>query len=229
MDVDPDHGGMTSLRALVDEHGQMPAGPRVRTGSGGWHLYYQHPSQTIRNSAGTHLGTGIDIRGDGGYVIAPPSQHHSRTAYEWRGLDLPVPNLPDWALERLTHAPTRQQSVPSAATTIGRPDAWARAALTGETETVSNAPEGTRNQTLNRAAFCLGQIVATGALDLTTVESVLFASACRAGLGEAEARKTLHSGLTAGMDHPRLAADNHATPSTRATIDIAPDHAIEIG
>ena len=116
LDVDPDHDGMRSLRTLVDQYGKMPAGPRVRTGSGGWHLYFQHPDENIRNSAGTRLGPGIDIRADGGYVIAPPSHHRSGAVYEWRGLDLDVPRLPDWTLERLTLAPKRPSTRPDTKT-----------------------------------------------------------------------------------------------------------------
>ena len=93
---------------------------------------------------------------------------------------------------------TRHRPLPSR----GR-DAWARAALDGEADAVRDALVGSRNQTLNRAAFCLGQIVATGALDATAVETVLVDSALHAGLGEREARRTLRSGLDAGMAHPR--------------------------
>jgi len=40
VDIDPRHGGIDSMRRLVDEHGPLPSGPRVRTGSGGWHLLF---------------------------------------------------------------------------------------------------------------------------------------------------------------------------------------------
>ena len=229
IDIDPDHHGMASLRALVDEHGQMPAGPRVRTGSGGWHLYYQHPGQPIKNSAGTHFGSGIDVRGDGGYVIAPPSHHQSGSTYDWHTLDLPAPELPDWAFARITRLSSARASRSSDVRPVVVSDAWARAALNAEAHSVLTAVEGARNHTLNRAAFCLGQIVATGALDLNTVEAALLTSACHVGLGEPEALRTLRSGLTAGMNHPRRSAAEQLASVARQPQTPVLDVGIEIG
>jgi Bifunctional DNA primase/polymerase, N-terminal. len=230
LDVDPDHDGIASLRTLVDQYGKMPAGPRVRTGSGGWHLYFAHPGAPIRNSAGTRFGPGIDIRGDGGYVIAPPSQHRSGASYEWRGLELDVPELPGWVLERVTLSSERPSSRPDTSARAVVSDAWARAALHGETQMVAAAPEGTRNHTLNRAAFCLGQIVATGVLDITTVETALLASASSAGLGESESQRTVRSGIAAGIAHPRVGLDAGRTQPTRTTpLRAEPDCAMELG
>jgi hypothetical protein len=61
-----------------------PASPlTVRTGGGGAHFYYQaHSEVEVRN--GTHLfGRAIDVRGEGGYVVAPPSRHASGRPYAW--------------------------------------------------------------------------------------------------------------------------------------------------
>src|SRR4029077_13405082 len=81
--------------------------------------------------------------------------------------------------------------------------AWARVALDGEADRVRSAPSGSRNSTLNRAAFSLGQIVGAGVLDASTVEHVLADSATASGLSEREAFQTIRSGLRAGVDHPR--------------------------
>ena len=72
IDIDPQHGGSGTIRSLIANHSPLERGPVVRTGAGGWHLLFAHPGEAIRNSAGTRLGAGIDVRGDGGYVIAPP-------------------------------------------------------------------------------------------------------------------------------------------------------------
>jgi hypothetical protein len=54
----------------------------VSTGGGGIHVYYSTPTEEVRNRA--HLfGRRIDVRGEGGYVAAPPSIHPSGTRYEW--------------------------------------------------------------------------------------------------------------------------------------------------
>ncbi|GGD19447.1 bifunctional DNA primase/polymerase [Sinisalibacter lacisalsi] len=84
VDVDdgPSKTGFVSLQTLEAEHGQLPRDVCVRTGSGGLHIYLMNPQINVRNSAGK-LGENIDIRGDGGYVVAPPSHHVSGNLYAW--------------------------------------------------------------------------------------------------------------------------------------------------
>ena len=74
--------GADTLRELEQQHGPLPATVECLTGGGGRHLYFKHPGCAIRNSAGK-LGSHLDIRGDGGYVIVPPSRHESGQSYEW--------------------------------------------------------------------------------------------------------------------------------------------------
>jgi len=99
LDIDPDHGGVESLARLEAEHGALPDGPRVKSGGGGTHYYFGHPGERLRNSAGK-VGPGLDIRGDGGYIIAPPSRHVSGGHYEWQmPLDGQLlPEMPQWML-----------------------------------------------------------------------------------------------------------------------------------
>lgn len=85
LDVDPAHGGLDSLRDLVAEEGAVEAFARVRTGGGGMHFYLRHPGGRVRNRTG--LRPGIDVRGDGGYVVAPPSVHASGRRYVWEARD----------------------------------------------------------------------------------------------------------------------------------------------
>ena len=81
LDVDPRDGGPQSLDALVRENGPLPRTARARTGGGGVHLFFRYPAQKqIRNSAGC-LGPGLDVRGEGGYVVVPPSR--TRGVDEW--------------------------------------------------------------------------------------------------------------------------------------------------
>jgi hypothetical protein len=210
LDVDPGHGGDESLEALLRDHGSLPPGTVARTGSGGRHFYFAHPGGVIRNDAGRRLGPGLDIRGDGGYVIAPPSSHTSGTKYRWESQDLQLPNPPDWLLDRLRD-PLRPtpRPIPAAAEPASsrRISAWARAALERELAKVSAAQEGSRNSTLNRSAFSLGQIAGAGALDADEIERLLLDRATARGLGEREARATIASGLSAGARQPRLPAE----------------------
>jgi putative DNA primase/helicase len=98
LDVDPDHGGNESLKKL----GVLPNTPRVQTGSGGQHYFFKHPGGNIRNSAGT-LGPGLDIRADGGYVVAPPSLHTSGNEYKWLvDARVPLADMPRCLLQTST-------------------------------------------------------------------------------------------------------------------------------
>lgn len=82
VDVDPRHGGLDSLAQIEREHGPLPRTAEVATGGGGRHLYFGHPGGTLHNRAG--LRPGLDVRADGGCVVAPPSVHPSGRRYEWR-------------------------------------------------------------------------------------------------------------------------------------------------
>jgi hypothetical protein len=98
VDVDPKHGGEASLAELERSHGPLPATVTARTGGGGRHLYFLHPGGLVRNQVG--LAPGIDLRGDGGYVVAPPSLHPRGGIYAWEaGLapgEVALAVLPPW-------------------------------------------------------------------------------------------------------------------------------------
>jgi hypothetical protein len=72
--------GRATLQRLVEEHGQMPRTAIVKTGRG-WHLYFAMPCPCAPIPCST--GDGLDVRGDGGYVVAPPSRHASGHVYRW--------------------------------------------------------------------------------------------------------------------------------------------------
>jgi len=103
LDVDPKNGGDLTYETLLMEHGQFPDTWQVITGTKGRHLYFRYPAFPVRNVAG--LFQGIDIRGDGGQVVAPPSIHPNGTPYEWDGMqeieDFPIAEAPQWLLELL--------------------------------------------------------------------------------------------------------------------------------
>lgn len=103
IDVDPAHGGSESLERLLREHGPLEHGLEVITGGGGRHLYFAHPAETISNRAG--IFPGIDVRGDGGCVVVPPSIHPSGKRYRWAEGRAPgerdLTPLPPWAIQML--------------------------------------------------------------------------------------------------------------------------------
>jgi len=100
LDVDPRHGGDVTLDALELRFGPLPQSLRARTGSGGAHILFVHPGDgRLSNSAG-RLGAGLDVRGDGGYIVAAPSSHVSGRCYAWEDEDESVPEAaPNWLLE----------------------------------------------------------------------------------------------------------------------------------
>ncbi|MDX6695582.1 MAG: putative primase/helicase [Blastocatellia bacterium] len=102
LDIDPRHGGDVSLTALIEEHGdEWLETMQARTGGGGHHIIFAYPrGSNIRNSA-NRLGEGIDVRGEGGYIIAAPSLHASGRRYEWLTNFKPAPP-PEWLLKLLT-------------------------------------------------------------------------------------------------------------------------------
>jgi hypothetical protein len=98
LDVDVDDGGPESLARLERVGVPVPKTARARTGGGGIHVFFRYPRGTeIRNSAGL-LGPGLDVRGEGGYVVVPPSR--TRGLYRW--VDTSALAEASWLIERLT-------------------------------------------------------------------------------------------------------------------------------
>lgn len=106
LDIDPKSGGVDSMNRIVAEHGQLPPTLVVQTGSGGWHYYFKHPGGRLGNVQGSGtvaspIGAGLDFRGDGGMVVAPPSLHVTGGAYRWVSRSTLL-EMPQWLLTKLT-------------------------------------------------------------------------------------------------------------------------------
>src|SRR4051812_4726114 len=101
IDIDQDEGidGEASLAALIEREGLLPDTVLAATPRGGRHFYFQHPGRKIKNSANS-VGRGLDIRGDGGFAVLPPSIRDDGKAYRWlRGPgEIPIAPMPDWLL-----------------------------------------------------------------------------------------------------------------------------------
>jgi hypothetical protein len=100
LDIDPKHGGDISLDRLERRFGRLPVTVEAATGGGGGHFYFAHPGGLIRSRTG--LAQGIDVRGEGGYIVAPPSIHPSGRPYVWTAgrspEDIALAALPRWIL-----------------------------------------------------------------------------------------------------------------------------------
>ena len=115
VDVKNAKNGYDTLHDLEHEFGPLPDTITVLTPTGGQHLYLRTMTE-IRNNAGTRMGEGIDIRGEGGYVIAPPSRHPNGKNYTFEH-DHGIPgtkiaDAPDWLIKRLTYQPKVDKTRP---------------------------------------------------------------------------------------------------------------------
>jgi uncharacterized protein YdaU (DUF1376 family) len=108
LDIDGQEGEAT-LKRLIETHGELPGTLTATTGRGR-HLYFQAPDIPIRNGVGK-LGPGLDIRGEGGYVVAPPSQHHSGATYEWVDSTAEVAEMPEWIIQLLSETKQKDKKV----------------------------------------------------------------------------------------------------------------------
>lgn len=119
LDIDAGKGGEEQLARLVAENAPLPLTPVARTGGGGRHVLFALPAEPLRNS-GSKIAQGIDIRGSGGYIVAPPSSHASGGAYAWdpaaHPASTPLAPMPAWLLERARRAPQPVPAAPAPAT-----------------------------------------------------------------------------------------------------------------
>jgi hypothetical protein len=136
VDVDPRHDGDESLAALECEHGELPLTWRVLTGGGGEHVLFACPDGiAIANVIAEQmerppLGRGIDVRGRGGHIVAPPSRHISGRPYAWsvdhHPQDVPLAPAPDWLIARLTARGTAQTNGSNESAEPIPSDIWAQ-------------------------------------------------------------------------------------------------------
>lgn len=199
--------GLASGIFVLDEDGRqgaeslaelppLPETVEATTGRGS-HVYLRMPDIDIRNSAGK-IAPGLDIRGTGGYVIAPPSRHPSGCRYEWvrDPFDHDLADAPRWLLEAI--GPKEPEAVPEPLEHSGSHGArYIKAAIDAECDELATTPEGSRNHRLNLAAFNLARFLATGDVDIAMVARRLAFAAARAGLDRREIERTLHSAFRA--------------------------------
>lgn len=203
-DPDLDANGRQALArlALTAGHAYPDHTYAVTTRAGGTHLYFAQPAGLpLRNTAG-RLGPLIDTRGHGGYVVAAGSCVTGRSYSADNGQ--PVASLPAWLHEALHKPPPLAGIDPGAVIDkIRHTSRYAAAALAAEVDRVQCAQPGTRNHTLNTAAYSLGQLVATGLLTPADTTTALAGAALTSGLDAREIDHTIRSGLHAGTQHPR--------------------------
>ncbi|MFD9862606.1 bifunctional DNA primase/polymerase [Streptomyces alboflavus] len=186
--------------------GCAPQTLTVRTPSGGVHYWFRAPAGTVWRPQAGALGWQLDVRAGSSYAVAPGTVTRGG-AYTALGDCRTVTELPVWLardLDRTGHRvhPGRPRVVlPWRSRGVG--GGYVAAAVEGELRAVAEAQPGTRNDTLNRAAFRLGTLFVAGRLDRAQVADVLADAARHAGLADREAGAAIRSGLAAGERHPR--------------------------
>ena len=108
-----DADDLDALHELQHAHGALPDTLTSLTGSGGQHLVFAYPTDGRRITNHNRLPAGLDVRGTGGQIVAPPTVHPNGTPYQWDAgtEDLEVAEAPGWLLELVTHIPQPQPEV----------------------------------------------------------------------------------------------------------------------
>jgi hypothetical protein len=248
--VDADrHGGpdgVAEFDALVAQHG-LPNGPVVATAGGGFHYIFRQPDgEPLGNRSGA-LPRGVDVRGRGGWIVAPGSTRPDGAIWHTADGSLPliealrnnsIPTLPTWIADLIRtkplKAPKEKAEATKAASSDAAPSSSKRMTLRGEkyaakaldelaTELADVQP-GSRNNRANELAFRLATMAARGWIDRETVFGALFKACEHNGLvgddGEDSVLRTLNSGFDDGLlkPHPDL-PDRLKQPRQRSSTD----------
>jgi putative DNA primase/helicase len=215
--------GKATLAELERERGQLPKTVVQLTPNKGAHLLFNWPGYPVPNSAG-RIGPGVDIRGDGGYIVGPGSRTPNGTYRFALGRtpeDVEIAPAPLWLLKLIGHKPPPGEAVSAsppnlAADELARGKAYAEAAFQSERERLQKAPLHQRNNTLNICGFKLGRFVARGFLEGARVTAELSQIAKAIGLDDGEIGPTIDSGLKAGLKNPALLPSEKAGATKRA-------------
>jgi hypothetical protein len=216
LDVDLDKGGYRAFMALLEDLGRPTLLSLVQgTGGGGFHVLYRWPGHRVGNSAKwlrDRYGPGLDVRGDGGYIVAAPSLHRSGRRYAWQTGAVGPLSLWPATLDDLVQPPAR----PAAPAPLEVLDDHRRARtdldyywrmILKRRLADLDAVRSNRNDALFEAAARMGQVVAIGADEEAIHGYLLEAGRILSARGDhpmpdRELEKTIRSGLAKGRQNP---------------------------
>ena len=235
------HGGPDGVTALNKTLGgdTLPHPISFTAGGGEHHIFRQPTSgEPLGNGTGS-LPKGVDVRGQGGWIVAPGSIRPDGKAWQSdpEAPSLPkafssgtIPTIPEHIVGLIRTPPSRmsniappsqsaisQRAVTLVAPPTGRVLLYGKALLDGICSEVASARKGERNKTLNACSYRAGRAVASGALDRIVAEQALLCAAVESGLvaedGEPAIRATIQSGLNAGLNQPLPPLSDQVRPN----------------
>lgn len=223
LDVDvPSDKHKEDGRIWVDEmtaiHGPLPHTKICQTANGGYQYFFKHVDG-VKNGSGKGreggLGRGVDVRGEGGYIIAPGSLMKDGRFYEWIENDAEVADAPQWLLDIVigkSHAPKSVDRAGSNHDANGnQARAYGLSVLEAEASVLASETEGGRGSAANTAAFNCGGLAEHCGISYAEIEASLYDACVANGLvqkdGANKVMRDLKRQITAGMRKPRSAPE----------------------
>lgn len=236
LDIDGEKGAAT-LAALEAENGALPETPEQTTARGRHICFAWDPEHPIKNSAGRIGGkfdergklvdpSGIDARGEGGYIVAAPSRHATGVNYTWhperRPSKMAFAPAPAWLLELAEKKPeppkpARQpqlnapgsvgKSAPAVAPGSRLITPYGEKILREECEKIATAVDGTVEMTINERSFLVGTIVGAGEIKEEIARAALIEAGmkvCKPPWTIVQISEKVERAMSAGMAHPRV-------------------------
>ncbi len=252
LDLDGDEAHQT----VLDRFGPLPVTRVVETPGGEFrrHYYYKYPSEAghVHNFVGGYEKEmpGVDLRGDGGYVLYPGAVHKSGGRYQYmKGYspdEVGLSNSPEWLVKQIIEyadakaEKKRQMFVRAAVMERERADrrrgskeeareearrqSYADAVFEGAVQRVSSAGSGGRNNALFTNTARLASLVAMGYLNGPTVEQAMEAAASKCGLvaddGMGAVRRTISSAFETGQNELFTFPERNPVLSVRPRIEL---------
>jgi Bifunctional DNA primase/polymerase, N-terminal len=236
--------GRIELAKLEGLHGRLDT-LTTNTPSGGNHKFFNwRDDRPVTNGEGDLKGLGINVRGEGGYVIVPPSVRADGRAYEYERSVQLIADAPEWLFDSISPktpaiggldspplAPADDQcsiteralaNVVQLKPATRNERTYCERAMVLEFDALAALSEGERNNALNITAMKLGQLIGPGRLSETEVRTRLFAAAMANGLvddGKQAVLDTIDSGLAKGMQQPRVIPDRDDRGSNESDVE----------
>lgn len=221
LDVDGGEGksGHESLAELEAKNGSLPATVWQTTGNGKHFLFRVADGKNIRISSGK-VGQNLDVRGDGGYIVAAPSIHPgTKKAYQWQEDSFSISAIaeaPDW-LVRLAMGDDEPVISPNPRTHANVINSNATNVLFQECDKIRLAIDGTQNSTLNTSSFYIGTLIAKGEIARDEAASALVAAGTRMASfddhslwTEEQINEIVQKGIADGQAKQEVLHDNYS-------------------